>query len=96
MRNLKEIEHILLEHKTRLFEKYPIKSLAIFGSFSRGDFHKESDLDILVEFNVSVGIEFIDLAEELEDLLGIRVDLVSKVGVKAPYLESLSKELVYV
>lgn len=96
MRNLKEIEHILLEHKTRLFEKYPIKSLAIFGSFSRGDFHKESDLDILVEFNASVGIEFIDLAEELEDLLGIRVDLVSKVGVKPPYLESLSKELVYV
>jgi len=50
----------------------------------------------LVEFNKPIGIEFIDLAEELEVILNLKVDLVSKKGIKAEYLKSIQKELEYV
>ncbi|GJM36147.1 MAG: hypothetical protein DHS20C18_51480 [Saprospiraceae bacterium] len=65
----------LKKGKEHLFTKYAIKELAIFGSFSRGDFNKNSDVDILVDFNRNIGIEFIDLAEELEKILHHKVEI---------------------
>lgn len=76
--------------------KYHLRSIGIFGSFTRPDFSEDSDIDILVEFDQPVGIEFIDLAEELEDLLKIKVDLVSKKGIKPRYLKEIQKDLIYV
>jgi hypothetical protein len=96
MRKLLEIQNILREHKNRLFRDYPIKSMAIFGSYSRSEQNDSSDLDILVEFTDKIGIRFIDLADELEDIVGFRVDLVSKKGVKDKYLKAIDSELIYV
>jgi predicted nucleotidyltransferase len=48
----------------------------------------------LVEFTSPIGIRFIDLAEELEEILKVKVDLVSKKGVKKKYLEALEPDLV--
>lgn len=70
--------------------------MAIFGSYARNEEKQSSDLDILVEFNGKIGIRFIDLAEEIERLLGIKVDLVSKSGVKGNYLKSINSDLIYV
>lgn len=67
MRTLQEIRSTLSTHRNHLFNDYPIKSLAIFGSYSRSDNTSVSDLDILVEFHDKIGIRFIDLADELED-----------------------------
>lgn len=53
-------------------------------------------MDILVEFNRPIGIEFIDLAEELEQILQIKGDLVSKKGIKIKYFKSIETELAYV
>jgi len=96
MRTLQEIKETLGNHKQRLFNKYPIKSMAIFGSFSRKEQDDSSDLDILVEFSDKIGIRFIDLAEEIEDIVGFKVDLVSKRGIKAKYLKSIDSDLIYV
>jgi hypothetical protein len=96
MKTLQEIEDTLHTHRSRLFQDYPIKSLAIFGSYARREQGYASDLDILVEFSDKVGIRFIDLAEELETIVGIKVDLVSKNGVQAKYLQSIDSELIYV
>jgi hypothetical protein len=85
-----------LDHKKSLFQKYPIKELAIFGSYARNEQSAISDLDLLVEFHSRVGSEFIELGDELEDLLGIKVDLVSKNGIKPRYLEQIKEELIYV
>jgi len=96
MRTLQEIKNILSNHKGRLFHDYPIKSMAIFGSYSRKEQNESSDLDILVEFSDKIGVRFIDLADELEDIIGIKVDLVSKNGIKEKYLKSIVSDLVYV
>lgn len=82
--------------KGMLFQKYPIHSLALFGSMARGDDTPESDIDILVEFNQPVGFEIVDLADELEAILKHKIDLVSKKAIKAalwPYIET---DLLYV
>lgn len=96
MKTLQEIRNTLSNHKSRLFQDYPIKSMAIFGSYSRIEQDDSSDLDILVEFSDKVGVRFIDLAEELENIVGFKVDLVSKKGVKEKYLKSIVADLIYV
>ena len=70
--------------------------MAIFGSFSRMENNENSDLDILVEFKDKIGIRFIDLADEIENIVGFRVDLVSKNGIKDKYLQSIDPDLIYV
>lgn len=96
MRTLQEIKNTLSNHKKRLFNDYPIKSIAIFGSYSRKEQNDSSDLDILVEFSDKIGIRFVDLADDLENIVGFKVDLVSKKGIKEKYLKSIDSELVYV
>ncbi len=96
MGNLKNIKETLLSHKQRLTEKYGLSQLAVFGSYARNQQNEDSDIDIMVEFERPIGLEFIDLAEELERILKIKVDLVSKKGIKAKYLQTIEKELQYV
>lgn len=96
MRTLQEIKSKLSSHKQHLFRDYPIKSMAIFGSYSRSEQNENSDLDIVVEFTDKIGIRFIDLAEEIEDLIGFKVDLVSKNGIKEKYLKAINSDLIYV
>ena len=96
MLNLLDIKNTLLAHKQRLSSKYGLSNLAIFGSYARNQQTEESDLDILVEFNRPIGLEFIDLADELEHILKLKVDLVSKKGLKERHLKSIEKELEYV
>ncbi len=57
MKTLNEIKKILLEHKQELKEKYKVKSIAIFGSYARGEQTEKSDIDILVEFYEPIGLK---------------------------------------
>ena len=82
--------------KSSLVKRYPVKKLALFGSVSRSEHGKDSDVDILVEFDGKIGSRFIDLADELESALGIKVDLVSRNGIKPKYFEAIRKDLIYV
>lgn len=70
--------------------------MAIFGSYSRNEEDKDSDVDIVVEFNGKIGLRFIDLAHELEKLIDLKVDLVSKNGIKKRYWNSIKQDLIYV
>lgn len=96
MKSLNEIKKSLTNHKQKLFSDYPIQSMAIFGSFARKEQNEKSDLDIMVEFNGKIGIRFIDLADEIEKIIGIKVDLVSKNGIKEKYLNAINTDLIYV
>ncbi len=96
MTTLSNIKEVLKSHKLRLSTKYGLNNIAIFGSYVRGQQTMVSDVDILVDFKQPIGIEFIDLAEELESLLKIKVDLVSRNGVKPAYYKQIEVELSYV
>lgn len=96
MKQKEAILQTLSENKESLYSRYPIKSLAIFGSIARNEESDGSDVDLLVEFNDSIGIRYIDLADEIESLLNRRVDLVSKKAVKPKYYDAIKQELTYV
>ncbi len=96
MKTLQEIKSDLMENKQRLCAKYPIKALAIFGSYARNEQTESSDLDLMVEFNDKIGIQFIDLADEIENYIGLKVDLVSRKGIKEKYFQAIKSDLIYV
>jgi predicted nucleotidyltransferase len=82
-RTLKEIQKDLKKHLPELRARYGITYLGIFGSYVRGEQKRTSDVDILVEFSrPGTLLDFIHLQNVLADLLGVRVDLVEKNGLK--------------
>lgn len=73
--------------------QFGVKSLAIFGSVARDEARPESDVDVLVEFNVPVVLfEFVDLQMYLESLLNRRVDLATPDGLRQPLRYGILKE----
>jgi predicted nucleotidyltransferase len=96
MTNLQEVKNKLSLYKPELINKYPISYIGLFGSIVRGDFTENSDIDIIVEFNGKIGIEFIDLAEELEEKRNWKVDLVSRGGIKPRYFEIIEPQIIYI
>lgn len=93
---LSDIVRILKELKPELADKYHVSSIGLFGSIVRDDFTANSDVDIIVDFSEPVGIEFIDLADLIEERIGKPVDLVSRNGVKQRYYSEIAPEIVYV
>lgn len=84
----------LRESKPTLQAEFPLKRLALFGSYSRATQTGESDIDILVEVEPSIGLGFVALAERLEQLLGARVDLVSRRAIKPSLWKRIEPELI--
>lgn len=66
-----------------LCEKYGIAELAVFGSVARGEDRPDSDVDLLYVLRpgTRMGLEFSAFQEELEELLGRKVDVVSEEGL---------------
>jgi predicted nucleotidyltransferase len=85
MKELATIKQIIKELKPELEKKFHVSSIGIFGSVVRNDFSENSDVDIIVDFSQPIGIEFIDLADLLEEKFYKQVDLVSKKGIKPLY-----------
>ncbi len=95
--NKEEIIKKLSQELPSLRNQYPIKELGVFGSVARGDDTQSSDVDILVDFNGPIGLfKFVDLEDKLSKLLGKKVDLVTKHGLKAVIKEDILKEVIYV
>ena len=83
MRDVETIKAALLQHKIELKDKFKVKTIGVFGSYVRGEQKLSSDLDVLVEFDEPMGLfEFMKLENYLSDLLGVKVDLVSKKALK--------------
>jgi len=70
---------------TAFCRKYRIQKLAFFGSVLREDFKPTSDLDILVEFKKghTPGLAFFAMPEELKEIFGRDVDLLTYQGIKS-------------
>jgi len=96
MKSLEELKKIINQHKKELEGKYKVKSIAIFGSYVRNEQNAESDVDILVEFREPVGLLFIHLADYLEEILSVKVDLLTPEAIKPNRKKYILEKLVYV
>ena len=74
---------VLRHQAPELAERYKVKWLGVFGSYVRNEQHEGSDLDVLVEFEkVPSLLGLIDLEMHLSELLGVKVDLVTRDSLK--------------
>ena len=93
----REIRQKINSQLPYLKDKYHVKRVGIFGSVVRGKQKKESDIDILVEFDSPIGFfDFIRLENFLSQTLNIKVDLVTKKALKPAIKKDILKELIYV
>lgn len=89
----REIIQALRGHSD-ILRKYKVKRIGLFGSYVRREQKKESDIDFLVEFDMSKYDEnfkglfdnFMDLTFYLEDLFGKKVELITN-GSLSPYIQ---------
>lgn len=81
------------------FSTQPVLKAYLFGSYSRGEENKNSDIDLLVELDYDhpIGLEFIQMQIDLQKLLSKKVDLVSARGLSKYVKPILDKEkkLIY-
>ena len=96
MKTREEIVSILAKQKPDLQNRFKLRSMALFGSYARGEQQAESDVEILVDVDPSIGLDCVSLAETIEELLGMPVELVSRRAVKPRKLGFIKQELIYV
>ena len=95
MKAIDEIKNTINKYKTYLSDNFKVKSISLFGSYLRGEQKKNSDLDILVEFNETIDLfEFIKLENYLTEILGCKVDLVMKDALKPRIKDRILNEAV--
>jgi predicted nucleotidyltransferase len=75
----------ILKKQSELLRRYRVKKIGLFGSFARNESNNESDIDLLVDFEVKSLDNFIDLAFELEKIFDRKVDLLTEKGI-SPYI----------
>lgn len=97
MLRIKTIKEIIEKHRQEISEKYHVSEIGVFGSYSRGDQEDDSDIDILVSFSKPVGfIKFMRLEFYLSELLGKKVDLVTRDALKPHIGKIILRETQYV
>jgi uncharacterized protein len=87
---------VLGSHKIDLEQRYNLKKVGIFGSVARNSAKDDSDIDIVVEMEPNILLK-VQLKEELEQLLGSKVDLIRYWERMNPYLKArIDREARYV
>ena len=72
-----------------------VRSLALFGAVARDEAGSTSDIDLLVEVDEPMGLlGLIEVQHRLEEILGVRVDLVTRSGVHPALRERILAEAV--
>jgi predicted nucleotidyltransferase len=94
--NRQTILACLREGKPELMQQFPLHRLALFGSYARDESSAASDIDILVDVDPTIGLGFVTLAEQLEKLLGQKVDLVSRRAIKPALWKHIEPDIIYV
>jgi len=76
-----------------LKDKFGIRKIGIFGSFAKGLHKKDSDIDVIVEFEKPIGLAFIDLADYIENLFGKKVDVLTPEGIRSIRIKKVAQEI---
>lgn len=98
MKTLEKIKTQLEALKPTLRERFGVETIGVFGSYTRGEQTKKSDIDILVTFtqDAQVGFfKFLELEEFLTKKLGVKVDLVTRNALKPFIKDRVLRETVY-
>lgn len=93
---LNEIKKEIFEHR-REIRQYGVNRIGFFGSYPRGEQRADSDLDLLVDFDPEkLSFDsYMDLTFFLEDLLGVKVDLLTAEQISPHIMPYIQREIQY-
>jgi len=75
-------------------KQYKVIEIGIFGSFARNEMTDKSDIDILVEYSRGTTIlDIVKMKQELYELIGRKIDLVSKRAVRKKIMDTIQTDL---
>jgi hypothetical protein len=90
VRSISDIQPIIAE----LAQKYGAQRVYLFGSYARGDMKETSDIDLRIDKGHIKGLELASLLLELEDTLGISVDLIPTGSLDTDFLSAIKDDEV--
>ena len=99
MLQTKDLIKYLSENKSYFEKKYSVDKIAIIGSYARGDYSDNSDIDLLIYFLPNTKRLFrlyINLQDDIESHLNKKVDIIANGKVLPAFKEILNKEAIYV
>ena len=96
VRSRNEVLATLRSLKPELVRRFGVREISLFGSFARGEETTASDVDILVDVDPAIGLEFVTLAEFLQGALGRKVDLVSTRALRPRHRDAIRPEALVV
>ena len=87
----------LISEQQQALDRLGVEMLSLFGSVAREDAQPDSDIDVLVDFREKATFDrYMDLKFFLEDLLGARVDLVTRNALRPSMRPSIEREAIRV
>ena len=97
MKTFEEIKKVLQKHREEFREQYGLKEIGIFGSYVKGEQKEKSDIDMLIELEKPIGfVRFMKLENALSQLLGVRVEMVTRKALKSHIGKRILQEVKYV
>ncbi|MHA1747541.1 MAG: nucleotidyltransferase family protein [Promethearchaeota archaeon] len=99
---------VLKKHKAEIMYRFRVKRMGVFGSFARGEEKESSDIDLVVEFDLSAFGEnfkglydvYTNLSSYLEALFDRRLDILTPISIETirvkEVAESIKRSVIYV
>lgn len=91
-------KEIIIETLVNQFPKlrndFKVKRIGLFGSYSQNQANEESDIDLMIEFNEPIGLQFIQLCDYLENLFHKKVDVLTFEGLKNIRIKSIMENIL--
>lgn len=95
--NLSKIKRVVENAKPLLHKKYGVTKIGIFGSQVFGDYSKDSDVDVLVDYKKKLSLfDLVEIEDYLSGKMGKKVDLVPKNNLKEYIRNDILSSVVYV
>jgi predicted nucleotidyltransferase len=88
-----DILTLLRSHFPQLAADFSVSRIGVFGSFARGDFAETSDVYLVIEFDQPIGLRFVEMVEQLEQLLGRKVDVLTLAGIDGIRVKRVARDI---
>ena len=79
---------------TPICERYGVDKVCLFGSYARGEADEKSDIDLLVDGGKLVGFEWGGFYADVQEALGVELDVISRRGTRQKFLNKIAKDEV--
>lgn len=94
--HVEQILMLLRDQQLEIKQRYKAEVKGLFGSVARGEAQRESDLDLLVDFDEEADLfDYVGLSQYLEEKLKRKIDLVPRRSLREEIKAKVLEEAIY-